>query len=311
MTRFAQGIGRLDARKLNALLRAENDVAREPGPPVGFRTRYYGPIVCEINGGTQLSGLGKRYLYDVREIRFDDDYLAQVVQDGFEHDRVVNLAEFGNTATTESGLTIENLPGSYRIQRIPNDTVVPVFVAPTGNATRPFVAWFDRAGEFDGNCAENIGGPDEGGGGGTTYTPVQAFTGTWSGLYQYNGTQTSGTKQVIDLAIGAERWAANSIRFWNGSEATNAGATLQSGRYRFATAADCRAWWDLYTVRVNINSEGWQYLNTSNSGSATVDGSSQPAYVNTSPAVTWSGSDFAAGLTMDVEVYELATGGGP
>lgn len=311
MTRFAQGIGRLDARKLNALLRAESTTAREPGPPVSFRTRYYGPIVCEINGASQLNTNGKRYIYDVKEVRFGDDYLSQVVQDGFEHDRVVNLAEFGNTATTESGLTIADLPGSYRIQRIPNDTIVPVYVAPTGNASRPFVAWFDRAGEFDGNCAQNIDG-GEGGGAGPTYTPVQTFTGTWSGLHQYNGSQVIGTKQVIDLSLGAERWAANSIRFWNGPEATNAGATTGgTGRTTFPTAADCRSWWDLYTVRVNINSEGWQYLNGTNAGSATVGGNAQRAYINTAPAVTWSGSDFSAGLTMDVEVYELSAGGGP
>lgn len=308
MTRFHRGFGRLDAATLNNLLRAESAVAREPGPGVGFRTRYYGPIVCKVNGHSALDANGNRWLYEVTEVQFDDDTTATPVVAGFAHLRVVNLAEFGNNATKESGLDIANLPGSFRLQPIPSGTLVDVFVAPTSDATNRLVAYFNRPGEFDGDCTASLTGGE---GGGTTLVPVQAFTGTWTSNTQYGGTETIGTKHVIDLSIGAERWAANSIRLWNGPEALNAGATVSSTRNQFPTTADCRTWWNLWVVRVNVNGEGWQYLNATNAGNVTVGGSAQLAYLNTSPAVSWSGADFAAGLAMDVEVYELAAGGGP
>ena len=134
---------------------------------------------------------------------------------------------------------------------------------------------------------------------------VQAMTGSWSGLYQYSGTLTTSTEIVFEVAAGAERWTQASLRLWNGSEAGNAGATQSGNRWSFASGGACRAWWDLYAVRVNVNSEGWQWVNTTNT-QATPGGASQPAYLNLQPALTRTGwTDFGAGLTMDIEVWKL------
>ena len=225
--------------------------------------------------------------------------------------KAYNMYEYANTQTSHMGIDPSTLPGSFELKPIPNDTIVPAFIsngrADDANATRGVMVLLLWPNQFSGAC----NAVDLGGGGGGSSALVQSFSGTWSGQYQYNGTVGTNTETVIDLSIGAERWGANKIRFWNGSEALNAGATTAGTRYVFATGADCRTWWDAYVIRVNVNNEGWQYINATNSGTTTVGGSCQAAYINTSPAVSWTRSDFSAGLAMDVEVYKLSLGGGP
>lgn len=301
MKRFRSGTGRLDARTLNDLMRSNDAVQRAGVPPFAWRGRWYGPILCQVNAATSLSGLGKRWRYEVVEVGLTGADGFNFPADGFASDYVYNVAEFANTATTSSGITRDLLPGSFEVVAVPTDAIVEVYVGSVDGSTTP-IAWFNRPNEFWGACdSSGLEDPDP--------FPVQWLSGHWTSSTQFSATELVGTQHVIDFAIGGDRWSANSVRFWNGSEAINAGAVLTSGRNTFATTAECRAWWDNYTVRVNVNDEGWQYLNATNDETTTVGGSAQRAYLNASPAISWTGSDFAANVTMEVQVFTLPDGG--
>lgn len=150
--RFRTGSGRLDANNLNRFMRTSAAVDRLPTPGQEFRPRWYGPIVCQITDSTQIS-LGK-YRYTVREVRFSTPETYAAVSNGFESDRVVNLAERDNGVDSVSGLDPELLPGSYALRKIPDEAIVACFVAANNDATNPNTVWFDRPGEFFGGCPE-------------------------------------------------------------------------------------------------------------------------------------------------------------
>lgn len=301
MKRFASGTGRLDARTLNELMRTNSTVGAMRTPPFAWAGRWYGPILCEVNGSTSVSSSGKRYRYEVVEINLSGGTSKTYPADGFASDDVYNIAEFANDAAESSGIDRTQLPGSFEVVPIAVDQIVAVYVSAVDGSNTP-MAFFDRPNEFFGYCdTASLEEPDP--------YPVQWLSGYWSSATQYEATAIVNTQNVIDPTIGADRWGANALRLWNGSEALTAGAVLSGGRNTFATAADCRAWWDNYTVRVKINDETWNYLNATNSNTTTVGGSAQRAFLNAAPSLSWSGSDFAQAVTMEVQVFTLPTGG--
>lgn len=273
-------------------------------------TPWHNVVPVKVIESTQVAS--GRWQYVVQVVEFgssvqDVPDVPTIPAGGPKQLIAYNMYEYANTSSSHMGVNPTSLIGTYALQPIPTGSIVPAFIAngraADANATNGVMVMLLWPNQIDGACEEE---PQP-----STGSLVQSFTGTWTGQFQYEGTETINIKQVVDLTIGAERWGPNSIRFWNGSEALNAGATVSASRNQFATSAECRAWWDLFVVRVNMNNEGWQYVNAANAGNVTVDGSAQPAYVNTQPAVSWSGSDFYAGLPMDVEIYELSLGGGP
>lgn len=272
-------------------------------------TPWHNLVPVQVIESTQVAS--GRWQYVVQVVQFgssaqDVPTVPTVPAGGPTQLIAYNMYEYANTSSSHMGVNPTSLIGTYALQPIPTGSIVPAFIAngraADANTTNGVMVMLLWPNQIDGACEETL--PS------TSAALVQSFTGTWTGQFQYDGTEVVSIKQVVDLSFGAERWAANSIRWWNGSESGNAGATLTS-RWNFPTSAECRAWWNQWVVRVNMNNEGWQYLNATNAGNVTVDGAAQTSYLNSSPAVTWSGSDFYAGLQMDVEIYELSLGGGP
>ena len=301
MKRFATGTGRLDARTLNELVRTNATVGAMRTPPFAWGGRWYGPILCEVNAYVSVSATGKRYRYEVVEINLAGGTTKTYPDDGFASDDVYNIAEFANDAAESSGIDRSQLPGTFEIKPVAVDQIVAVYVSAVDGSDTP-MAWFDRPNEFFGACASSsVENPDP--------YPVQWLSGYWSSSTQYEATELVGTRHVIDPTIGADRHGTNSLRLWNGSESLTAGAFVSAGRNSFNSNAECRAWWDLYTVRYKINDETWTYLNDTNSNTTTVGGSAQRGFLNASPHLSWSGSDFAQNVTMELQVFTLPAGG--
>lgn len=125
----------------------------------------------------------------------------------------------------------------------------------------------------------------------------------------------------IDSDSGQEIWSddkldqahiGQGIRFWNGSEAGNSGATFNSGnsKWEFPSSNDSEAWWQGYWVRVKQDPgtgtfSDWINL-TNASGNIYVN--AQSAYnsighdlSNYEPTNTWV--DHVSGFRYIVEIY--------
>jgi len=108
--------------------------------------------MCTVVDRTAISS-GK-YRYEVEEITFSGPEVFATADDGFESERVINIAESDNDTESHSGIDPEDLPGGFELRRTPIGAVVAVWVAANGDATNEVTAWFDRPGEFFGACDE-------------------------------------------------------------------------------------------------------------------------------------------------------------
>ena len=145
---------------------------------------------------------------------------------------------------------------------------------------------------------------------------LQTITFTMSGATSASSISSSGLEIISTTRVTSLRNGANAgkMRFWNGSEAANganfdgttgSGASIQ---YRFTNSTTCREWWHLYAVSVTLNGGPAISLNaTSNFGTGgsenvvgSVEGESQPGYLNTNIAI--KGSDF---VSTDVLVFTV------
>ncbi|MEL0119442.1 MAG: hypothetical protein VXB01_10935 [Opitutae bacterium] len=148
---------------------------------------------------------------------------------------------------------------------------------------------------------------------GGSATPLQTRTVTFSA--------SDATTFTIDSDSGQEIWTddklnqasvGNGLRFWNGSEAGNSGATYDSGtnRWSFSSASDSATWWGNYWVRVKQDPGTGTYSDWINLTDANGDilVSAQAAYNNIGDVVTnYSGpgtwTTHAAGFKYQVEIY--------
>ena len=144
-------------------------------------------------------------------------------------------------------------------------------------------------------------------------TPLQTRTVTFSA--------TDASTFTIDSDSGQEIWTddklnqasvGDGLRFWNGSEAGNSGATYNSGnnRWSFSSASDSLAWWENYWVRVKQDPGTGTYSDWINFTNADgdIEGSAQAAYLNIGDSTanysgpgTWT--THAAGFKYQVEIY--------
>lgn len=135
--------------------------------------RAYGPILCRIvESNVATTGI-RRFKYVVREVTIGDasnTVIPTDVPNGFEYNKVWNLAELANDANYSSGLYRPGLPGTFKLQAVENDAIVAVYVSSSSNGN--VWAFFNRAGEFDGECTDPLtdGGDGDGGGGGGSLT---------------------------------------------------------------------------------------------------------------------------------------------
>jgi len=88
-------------------------------------------------------------------------------------------------------------------------------------------------------------------------------------------------------------WQDGRPRFWNGLEADNYGASGGT----FATASDCRTWWDNYQGEIRFNGGSWESLGDP------VSGSTQTRYINAGETTSQTGTAFVSGDIVDIRIW--------
>ena len=83
-----------------------------------------------------------RVATDPEDLTWDD-----VAQTGFIN--AINLYEQGNTTTSHMGISVSSLPGSFVLQPIPDDTIVPGTYVSAQDADFIVLLWPNQ---FDGVC---------------------------------------------------------------------------------------------------------------------------------------------------------------
>ena len=84
-----------------------------------------------------------RVATDPEDLTWDD-----VAQTGFIN--AINLYEQGNTSSSHMGISVSSLPGSFVLQPIPDDTIVPGTYVSAQDADFIVLLWPNQ---FDGTCA--------------------------------------------------------------------------------------------------------------------------------------------------------------
>jgi len=112
--------------------------------PTGlFRGPFFGKITSSSLFDSEDTDL-RKWKYEVELVEFDgegwtDHSVAPEISDA------VNAFESGNTSTQSMGILHSDLPGTYQLQAIPDDTIVPLWITPVG----AFLMWPNQ---FDGEC---------------------------------------------------------------------------------------------------------------------------------------------------------------
>jgi hypothetical protein len=83
-----------------------------------------------------------RVATDPEDLTWDD-----VAQTGFLN--AINLYEQGNTSSSHMGISVSSLPGSFVLQPIPDDTIVPGTYVSAQDADFIVLLWPNQ---FDGTC---------------------------------------------------------------------------------------------------------------------------------------------------------------
>ena len=115
-----------------------------------------------------------------------------------------------------------------------------------------------------------------------------------------NATVSSTGSQIINPnRTSGLQWADGKPRLWNGEKALQAGATLSSGRYLFASGTLCRLWWDEFKVEMEKNGNGFVSIGDP------VTGSCQRGYINTNdPNIPDAGTSFVSGDIIKFRVSD-------
>ena len=142
--------------------------------------------------------------------------------------------------------------------------------------------------------------------------PLQTMTYDMTSATQ--ATVTSSGAGIISLRAKQLTWTDGELRLWNGIAAADAddfSSTYGSGtntQWIFSSGTTCRVWWHNYAVSATLNGGSPIDLNAaSSSGSGasedvagSLDGSCQPAYINTTTPV--KGSALVSGDTVVITV---------
>ncbi|MCP4743879.1 MAG: hypothetical protein GY871_16865 [Actinomycetales bacterium] len=136
---------------------------------------------------------------------------------------------------------------------------------------------------------------------------------TWTMTATATATISSTGTEVVNPNNTTQLEVNGGPRFWNGSEALNAGAILDpSSRYRFATGALCQTWWTSnYQARARQNGRDWMVMDGPTPG--TIFTNTAATYNNVGNVGTgyWNASGdwipMASGQTIDFEIYTKGT----
>mgnify|MGYP003627201705 FL=1 len=100
--------------------------------------------------------LGK-WVYTVKAIDWPDEYAFPTqarAESGFESTSALNIWELSNDATTQYGVTVSTLPGTYELKPVPVGAFVMVWASSAKPDIQGFrLALFQYPNQFDGACA--------------------------------------------------------------------------------------------------------------------------------------------------------------
>jgi hypothetical protein len=125
---------------------------------------WYGPIMCRVELATRVypggvdDGVDRgKWVYTVKAIDWPDEYAfptASRANSGFESTSALNLWELNNDATTQYGVSVATLPGTYELKPVPVGAFVMVWAGSAKPDTQGFrLALFQYPNQFDGACA--------------------------------------------------------------------------------------------------------------------------------------------------------------
>ena len=129
-----------------------------------FTGIWYGPIMCKVESSTRVYPDGEddgvdrgKWVYSIKSMDWGDEYAfpdGSQSDPGFESTTALNLWELGNDATTQYGITVANLPGTYELKPVPDGAYVMAWTSTSKPDTQDFqLVVFQYPNQFDGACA--------------------------------------------------------------------------------------------------------------------------------------------------------------
>ena len=126
-------------------------------PPGTFRGPYLGKVI-EATPWDEATPDLRRWYYQFELVEYDPlgpvgptNSFSTTIEvpdnSGPGQYTLLNVFEMANTATHSMGIAHADLPGTYELQPIPTDTIVPIWAHPNGFIT----LWPNQ---FDGECEE-------------------------------------------------------------------------------------------------------------------------------------------------------------
>lgn len=131
-------------------------------PPGTFQGPYLGKVIGSTLWDQGQDPPPRKWYYEVELVEYNPDGFPDSVNSFSTTIEIpdpapppgtgvsatlLNVFEMANTSTHSMGIAHADLPGTYELQPIPNDTIVPIWAHPNGFIT----LWPNQ---FDGDCEE-------------------------------------------------------------------------------------------------------------------------------------------------------------
>ncbi len=126
-------------------------------------TPWHNVCPVKIISSTAIDGESGRWQYLVQVVEFgssvtDVPTVPTVPAGGPEQLKAYNMYEYNNTSSSHMGVDPASLEGTFALQPIPNDTIVPAFIAngraADTEATKGAMVMLLFPNQFDGDCDE-------------------------------------------------------------------------------------------------------------------------------------------------------------
>lgn len=131
LPRFQKGTGALTAEVLNATMDAVRTVNAQVFTPLDQSSAWRGPFLFQVQDNEALGTSTTRWKYKLRQVYMDENgdpahasgMMTTKGRDG-SFFNAWNAAEFCNTATHVQGIPLADLPGTFELKPITDDTLV-------------------------------------------------------------------------------------------------------------------------------------------------------------------------------------------
>lgn len=131
LPQFQHGTGALTANIINEVMEAARVVQAQEWAGFNQNSAWQGPRLCEVVDNEGIAGTNSRWAYSLREVFLDENgdpehTTGMLTTKGKDGDmfNAFNAAEYCNTLTHVQGIAIADLPGSFELKPIADDTLV-------------------------------------------------------------------------------------------------------------------------------------------------------------------------------------------